>query len=123
MRNSRGRRRHRRHRSHPTYQSHVTHGNCPIYRRYPTDQSCPPKLESFVDFYLVIDFEATTKSKYRDYHLPEIIEFPALLIDASTLEVFSEFHSYVRPTINRTLSKFCKRLTGISQASRQCFND
>ncbi|EDV20659.1 uncharacterized protein TRIADDRAFT_4552, partial [Trichoplax adhaerens] len=72
--------------------------------------------ESFVDFYLVIDFEATTKSKYRDYHLPEIIEFPALLIDASTLEVFSEFHSYVRPTINRTLSKFCKRLTGISQA-------
>ena len=33
------------------------------------------------------------------------------------LQVCGEFHSYVRPTVNQTLSKFCTTLTGISQSA------
>ena len=64
--------------------------------------------------YCVIDFEATCLDK-KDIYPQEIIEFPAVFINASTLEVVSEFHSYVRPLHHPILSDFCTSLTGITQ--------
>lgn len=69
-----------------------------------------PRAEPCQDYYLVIDFEATTHKPVQ-----EIIEFPALLIDATTLEYKSQYHSYVRPVIHPHLDVRCKRLTGITQ--------
>ncbi|CAH8679521.1 unnamed protein product [Schistosoma rodhaini] len=66
-------------------------------------------------YFMVLDFEATCE---QDRKLPvaEIIEFPVLMINASTLQTEAVFHRYVRPTINPVLSDFCTELTGIIQS-------
>lgn len=71
--------------------------------------------EKYVDYYLVIDFEATCEEVNPPGYLHEIIEFPAVLLKADTLEIVSEFHCHCRPVVNPLLSSFCKKLTGISQ--------
>ena len=66
----------------------------------------------------VLDVEATCDEFVRHY-VHEIIEFPVVVVDLMAdngASVVSEFHTYVRPTVNTTLSEFCRRLTGIQQA-------
>ena len=43
-----------------------------------------------VHFYCVIDFEGTCEKDNPKDYIHEIIEFPAVLVDAATLEVVSE---------------------------------
>lgn len=69
----------------------------------------------YVDYYIVIDFEATCEEQNPPGYEHEIIEFPAVLINADTYEVVAEFASYCRPVVHPTLSEFCKKLTGITQ--------
>jgi inhibitor of KinA sporulation pathway (predicted exonuclease) len=68
------------------------------------------------DILFVIDFEATCDESAHDWP-NEIIEFPVVALDTQTCRVVAEFHSYVRPVRNPTLTDFCTRLTGISQES------
>ncbi|XP_075623414.1 ERI1 exoribonuclease 2 isoform X2 [Balearica regulorum gibbericeps] len=65
-------------------------------------------------YLIVVDFEATC---WRDARRrgPEIIEFPAVLLNTSTGEIESEFHTYVQPQEHPLLSEFCRELTGITQ--------
>ncbi|NWS51568.1 ERI2 exoribonuclease, partial [Chunga burmeisteri] len=65
-------------------------------------------------YLIVVDFEATC---WRDAGRrgPEIIEFPAVLLNTSTGEIESEFHTYVQPQEHPILSEFCTELTGITQ--------
>lgn len=44
-----------------------------------------------------------------------VVEFPAVLLNTSTGEVESEFHTYVQPQEHPILSEFCTELTGITQ--------
>ena len=44
-----------------------------------------------VHFYCVIDFQGTCEKENPKDYIHEIIEFPAVLVDATTLEVVSEF--------------------------------
>lgn len=67
-----------------------------------------------VDYFLVLDFEATC-DKERKISPQEIIEFPVLKINAKTMQEESHFHSYVAPTANPVLTPFCTELTGITQ--------
>ncbi|KAF9908562.1 3'-5' exoribonuclease 1 [Linnemannia zychae] len=69
------------------------------------------------DYYLCFDVEATCELGFRFEFPSEVIEFPVVLLDGSTLEIVDEFHSYVRPIHRPILSDFCKELTGISQAT------
>jgi len=46
----------------------------------------------------------------------ETIEIGAVLIDCKTLEVVSEYQSFVKPIIHPVISQFCADLTGIQQA-------
>ena len=63
----------------------------------------------------VLDVEATCEEHSKHY-IHEIIEFPVVVIDtAPGGGVIAEFHSYVRPTVNATLTDFCTKLTGITQ--------
>lgn len=48
------------------------------------------KRRNEVHFYCVIDFEATCEKDNPKDYIHEIIEFPALLVDSTTLEVVSE---------------------------------
>lgn len=78
----------------------------------------PPQQEhnpQLVDFFLVMDFEATCDETVR---IPkqEIIEFPAVLVDARTTTIVAEFQRYVKPIYNPTLTEFCTNLTGIRQS-------
>ncbi|NXG05717.1 ERI2 exoribonuclease, partial [Sakesphorus luctuosus] len=66
-------------------------------------------------FLVVLDFEATCwRDGERREH--EIIEFPAVLLNTSTGEIESEFHTYVQPQEHPILSEFCTELTGITQS-------
>ncbi|XP_034455964.1 ERI1 exoribonuclease 2 [Hippoglossus hippoglossus] len=65
-------------------------------------------------YLIVIDFESTCWREKGNYS-PEVIEFPAVLLNTSSGEVESEFHTYVQPQEHPTLSEFCTELTGITQ--------
>jgi inhibitor of KinA sporulation pathway (predicted exonuclease) len=67
----------------------------------------------------ILDYEASCWEN-DDSKKPEmeIIEFPSILYkidDKNNAQLISEFSSYVRPTRNPKLSKFCTQLTGITQ--------
>ena len=63
-------------------------------------------------YYCVIDFEANcTGSNVRDH---EIIEFPAVLIEANTGDVVAEFRRFVRTIKTGKVSKFINDLTHIT---------
>jgi inhibitor of KinA sporulation pathway (predicted exonuclease) len=68
-------------------------------------------------YYLIIDVEATCAD---DGSVPrdemEIIEIGAVLQDARTFDVVSEFQTFVRPVRNPLLTEFCTGLTSIRQA-------
>ncbi|KAF8692698.1 hypothetical protein HU200_039532 [Digitaria exilis] len=66
------------------------------------------------DHFVVIDFEATCEKDSRIYP-QEIIEFPAVLVDAATGALLSSFRTYVKPRHHPQLTSFCSELTGIQQ--------
>ncbi|XP_065826946.1 ERI1 exoribonuclease 2-like [Oscarella lobularis] len=65
-------------------------------------------------FLIVLDFESTCW-KNRKEKRPEIIEFPAVLLNVASGEIESKFQEYVQPTENPHLSEFCQKFTGIQQ--------
>jgi len=86
-------------------------------KRAPSSPPPPPPQGLAPDVIGVLDFECTCAPNTWDYQ-HEIIEFPVVLVDVRTKEIFDEpFHRYVRPTENATLSEFCTELTGIAQAT------
>ncbi|KAL6639125.1 hypothetical protein ACP70R_022855 [Stipagrostis hirtigluma subsp. patula] len=66
------------------------------------------------DHFVVVDFEATCDKDARIYP-QEIIEFPAVLVDAATGCLLSAFRTDVRPRHHPRLTAFCAGLTGIRQ--------
>ncbi|CAN6197671.1 unnamed protein product [Urochloa humidicola] len=66
------------------------------------------------DYFVVVDFEATCEKDSRIYP-QEIIEFPAVLVDAATGALVSCFRTYVKPRHHLRLTPFCSELTGIQQ--------
>lgn len=86
-----------------------------VQARIPSQPKDGGSNKDQMDYLLVIDFEATCEEKnYPDYP-HEIIEFPAVIIDAHTMQIVDTFHSFVRPKLKPVLTKFCKTLTGIKQ--------
>ena len=76
----------------------------------------PKKRVQIFDYFIIIDFESTCwENKENQPHKNEIIEFPAVLMNAVNGEIEDTFHHYVMPTKGWNLSDFCKKLTGISQ--------
>ena len=69
---------------------------------------------SRLDYYLVLDFEATCDER-KQPKPQEIIEFPVLKVNARTFKTESVFHTYVLPTVNPILTPFCTEITGITQ--------
>ncbi|XP_066496570.1 ERI1 exoribonuclease 2 isoform X2 [Tiliqua scincoides] len=66
-------------------------------------------------YLVVLDFESTCWSG-GGRRPQEIIEFPAVLLNASDGEIEAEFHAYVQPQEQPVLSEFCTALTGIKQS-------
>lgn len=50
------------------------------------------------------------------------VEFPAVLLNTSTGNIDSEFHTFVQPQEHPILSEFCTELTGITQVSIHTYN-
>lgn len=67
-----------------------------------------------LEYLLVLDFEGTCGDAIKRQER-EIIEFPTLLYNLRTNEVQAQFHEYVKPVLNPTLTEFCTELTGITQ--------
>lgn len=69
------------------------------------------------NYHLIVDLEATC---CNDHSFPkdemEIIEIGAVMVLNETLEIISEFQTFVRPLRHPQLTDFCKELTSISQA-------
>ena len=68
------------------------------------------------EHYLLIDFEATCcdKKSIKPESM-EIIEFGAVIVCGLSLEIKSEFQSFVKPVRYPKLTEFCKSLTSITQ--------
>jgi len=66
--------------------------------------------------YVVLDLEATCWVKGTRPGRQEVTEFGAVRVDGQTLELVSDFNSFVRPVARPELSDFCIELTGITQA-------
>lgn len=68
------------------------------------------------DYYLIIDLEATCADdksiRGRDM---EIIEIGAVLLNAKTLEIESDYQTFIQPVIHTQLTDFCTSLTSITQ--------
>ncbi|XP_059090591.1 3'-5' exoribonuclease 1-like [Tigriopus californicus] len=76
-----------------------------------------PSVNRNVDYFVVIDFEATCEERNPPGYQHEIIEFPAVLVSsADPPHIVDIFHAYCKPTINPKLSEFCRTLTGIEQS-------
>lgn len=72
-----------------------------------------PRENRNVEYFIVIDFEATCEERNPPDYKHEIIEFPAVLVSSSSpAHIVDIFHSFCRPVINTELSDFCKGLTG-----------
>lgn len=66
--------------------------------------------------YLIIDVEATcTNSGQFPRTEMEIIEIGALLLDARSYEVCSDFTAFIKPVRHPRLTAFCTELTTITQ--------
>ena len=90
-----------------------TFGGAPVApAAAPTPEAPTPRPGAY---FLVMDFEATCEKDARNW-VHEIIEFPAVLVDAATLAKVDEFRALVRPTERPTLTRFCTELTSITQA-------
>lgn len=67
-------------------------------------------------YYLIVDLEATCAD---DNSIPrrrmEMIEIGAVLLNSQTLQIESEYQTFVKPILNPVLTEFCKSLTSISQ--------
>ncbi|XP_072416023.1 ERI1 exoribonuclease 2 isoform X1 [Chiloscyllium punctatum] len=74
-----------------------------------------PKSNQFFSYLIIIDFESTCWKDGRTRYSPEIIEFPAVLLNTSNGEIELEFHTYVQPQEHPLLAGFCMELTGIKQ--------
>jgi inhibitor of KinA sporulation pathway (predicted exonuclease) len=66
------------------------------------------------DYYLFLDFEANCLENDETF-FREIIEFPIVMVNSSTLEIEKEFKTFVKPTVNKEITEFCTNLTGITQ--------
>lgn len=68
------------------------------------------------DYYLIIDFEATCCDHGSvPKQEMEIIEFGAVMLQRSTMQIVDEFQSFIRPVRNPRLTPFCTELTTITQ--------
>jgi len=67
-----------------------------------------------LDYICILDFEANCMKKGVP-EPQEIVEFPVLLVDASTGDVRDTFHRYVKPDVHPKISEFCTELTGITR--------
>ncbi|KAI9189147.1 hypothetical protein H9P43_000575 [Blastocladiella emersonii ATCC 22665] len=81
----------------------------------PEPEPPKPAAEERGQVILVIDVEATCVEDGGFAYRNEIIEFPCVALDGKGNQL-AEFHSYVRPTLNPTLSEYCTGLTGVTQA-------
>ena len=70
-----------------------------------------------LDYYLVIDLEATCDENHRiPRERTEIIEIGAVLVEADTLHIVDELQTFVKPVLHPVLTPFCTQLTSITQA-------
>lgn len=77
--------------------------------------ACPGTLSA--NYLVVMDFECTCERGVGSHYEHEIIEWPAVLVSTTDGTVVDEFHEYVQPSENRTLTEFCTELTGIEQGT------
>eukprot|EP00117_Sycon_ciliatum_P043236 scpid32295/ scgid5220/ 3&apos; 3&apos; Eri-1 homolog; Histone mRNA 3&apos; Histone mRNA 3&apos; Protein 3&apos len=73
--------------------------------------------ETFLDYFCVMDVEATCHKEQPDGFVPEPIELAVVIVNSLTRKVEGRFHSYCRPTLEPKLSEFCTELTGITQVN------
>jgi len=68
------------------------------------------------DYYLIVDLEATCANDHSvPRHRMEIIEIGAVMLNSKTLQLESEYQSFIKPILHPLLTEFCQSLTSISQ--------
>ncbi|XP_059477591.1 ERI1 exoribonuclease 2-like [Neocloeon triangulifer] len=73
--------------------------------------------KNMLKYLIIIDFESTCWEDRVGNSLPppEVIEFPAVLVNLQTGVIEDRFQQYVMPMEEPKLSDFCQKFTGITQ--------
>lgn len=71
-------------------------------------------VENTVIMYFVVDLEATCQENINKKDINEIIEIGVVACNDNS-EIIFYWSSVIQPKLNKTLSKFCKKLTSINQ--------
>lgn len=106
-------------------------GNIDVLKTRLENSKNSTKSNSSYRYFMCIDFEATcdgdiverdgkisfrsSRSKGQKF-VNEIISFPVSIVDIQNHCVVDEFHTFIKPTLNPTLTNYCKQLTGIEQS-------
>lgn len=76
----------------------------------------PQQITTF-DYCMVLDLEATCCNQNTvPRREMEIIEIGAVMVEMKTLNIMSEFQTFIKPIRHSMLTEFCTHLTSISQA-------
>ena len=67
----------------------------------------------FIVNYIIVDLEATTELNSK-FNLHEVIQIGAVKVN-NRGEILGTFSKYVKPKLKPIISKYCKKLTGITQ--------
>jgi inhibitor of KinA sporulation pathway (predicted exonuclease)/RNA:NAD 2'-phosphotransferase (TPT1/KptA family) len=88
----------------------------PKYFRRITEKKNKFLYSAPLDYIIVFDFECTCDDdKNNKFDVQEIIEFPAVIVNAKTMQMVKAFQTYVKPSKYPNLTDFCTELTGITQ--------
>lgn len=68
-----------------------------------------------LDYLCLFDLECNTPTRGNYLKFNEVLELPVVVLDLHKNRVAGEFHTFVRPTIDRKIAGFCRRLTGITK--------
>ena len=72
-------------------------------------------LENY-QYFLVVDLEATCCDRQSiPRQQMEIIEIGAVMVEAKSFNIISEFQTFIKPVRHTILTDFCQQLTSISQ--------
>ena len=73
------------------------------------------KTAKKLDYLCLFDLECNTPTRNNYIRFNEVLELPVIVLDQHQNKIIGEYHTFVRPTIDRKIAGFCKRLTGITK--------
>lgn len=67
------------------------------------------------DYLCLFDLECNIPTRMNNISFNEVLELPMIVLNQNTNQIEGEFHTYVRPTLNKKVAGLTVKLTGITK--------